>query len=444
MKPLADSGRLEDLALPDLLTSICGRQEIGLLHLSRHGISKAIYIDHGRIVFATSSDPDDRLGELLLRRGILRAQHLEKALSSLGKPKRLGAILVDMGYLKPADLIFGVIQQVKEIVFGLFLWFDGEYRFERGALPSKEVVTLKLSTPEVILGGISHIDRWWRVLRGVGGFDALYRVSARCQDLLAQIQLTPSQTALLQALEQPTSVRDLCALGILPDFEACTTLWAFRVIGFAEDLSPATAADSPLLAMLAEESTPPSCVASRASSAAVAVEAPSEAPGGIDLSEARPAASAAGPASGSAAASGAPGQSASPEGASRAGSAESKVPTRLDESLVRISVLAFNDRHQKLFALLRDSLADKADAVVRRSMKSIQNQLPGLFKGMEPGPDGAFDALALQANIIDSGLFGFAAALDLVIETELEAVAGLLGPADRRKMVSSLKPTAGV
>lgn len=425
MKPVADSGRLEDLALPDLLTSICGRQETGLLHLSRHGISKAIYIDHGRIVFATSSDPDDRLGELLLRRGVLRAQHLEKALSCLGKPKRLGAILVEMGYLKPEDLIFGVIQQVKEIVFGLFLWFDGEYRFERGALPSKEVITLKLSTPEVILGGISHIDRWWRVLRGVGGFDALYRVSARCQDLLAQIQLTPSQTALLQALDQPTSVRDLCALGILPDFEASTTLWAFRVIGLVEDLPPTTAAESPLLGMLAEEPRLPVCVASGESAAAMAVEAGSEAP-----------------VSG-AAASDAPGQSASPEGASRAGFAESKVPTRLDESLVRISILAFNDRHRKLYALLRGSLADKADALVRRSMKSIQNQLPELFKGMEPGPDGAFDALALQANIIDSGLFGFAAALDLVIETELEAVAGLLGPAARRKMVSSLKPAGG-
>ncbi len=229
-----DSGKLEEQALPDLLHTICGLQETGVLRLERRGVSKAIYIKGGKIVFASSTEKDDRLGELLLRRGLLRVQQLENALACFPSPKRLGTILVEMGYIKPEALVWGVIEQVKEIVFGLFLWSDGEYHFERGPLPSQEVITLNLSTPQVIVGGIQRIDRWWQVLPALGNLDSVYQAKPGHEAIFKQMKLDPDQTAILRLLAQPTTVRDLCGLGLLPDFETCRMLWAFRVIGVVE------------------------------------------------------------------------------------------------------------------------------------------------------------------------------------------------------------------
>ncbi|MEE8536465.1 MAG: DUF4388 domain-containing protein, partial [Acidobacteriota bacterium] len=141
MSQPATSGKLQDTDLPALLASICGARQTGLLHLNRQDASKTIFVQNGRIIFATSNRADDRLGELLLRKGLLRIQHFEEASVNLTQGKRLGALLVEMGHLRPEELIKAVIEQVKEIVFDVFLWSDGTYNFEQGELPSREVIT---------------------------------------------------------------------------------------------------------------------------------------------------------------------------------------------------------------------------------------------------------------------------------------------------------------
>ena len=91
------AGRLEGFSLPDLLWSLCRCQGTGVLRLVRGDFETAVYIEEGRIVFASSSDPDDRLGELFLRGGLIKIEQLDQAISQLNTGKRLGALLVEAG-----------------------------------------------------------------------------------------------------------------------------------------------------------------------------------------------------------------------------------------------------------------------------------------------------------------------------------------------------------
>jgi hypothetical protein len=43
--------------------------------------------------------------------------------------------------------------------------------------------------------------------------------------------LAPEPAAILELLDEVRDVEFLCARSGLPDFEACRTLWAFRVVG---------------------------------------------------------------------------------------------------------------------------------------------------------------------------------------------------------------------
>src|SRR4029453_6486621 len=88
------NGRLEGISVPDLLWNLCRRRSTGVLHLTARGITKKVYVDAGRIGFAASGDPNDRLGELLLREGVIPLDQLERAISQLSSGRRLGAILV--------------------------------------------------------------------------------------------------------------------------------------------------------------------------------------------------------------------------------------------------------------------------------------------------------------------------------------------------------------
>ena len=105
---------------------------------------------------------------------------------------------------------------------------------EQGA--SSEAITLKISTPEMILEGIRRIEAWSRIARGVGGLGARYLRADGYERVVRGMTLPPEKTALLDLLATPLEVEAICAASTLPDFEICRTLWAFRVTGIATRL----------------------------------------------------------------------------------------------------------------------------------------------------------------------------------------------------------------
>ena len=225
------SGRLTDHEFPDLVREVYGRRWTGLLTLNHMGAEKGIRVQDGRLVFATSSIPDDRLGELLLRRGRITLQQYVDAGAAIRKGgKRLGAILVEMGALDARELVKVVVDHTLEIIYGAFQWTEGLYHFTE-AVGGTEDIVLKLSTPEIILEGIRRIDRWSRIERAVGGLETRYERVDGYQKLMPQMTLSPDKQALLTDLATPKDLGTICRQSALPHFETCRTLWAFRVIG---------------------------------------------------------------------------------------------------------------------------------------------------------------------------------------------------------------------
>ena len=145
-------GKIGPTTLPSLLHTICSAHHTGTLTVSDGKRIKRLFTEEGRIVFAGSNDPDERLGALYLREGMIGLKALQEALSvSLAEKKRLGTVLVQNKAIRAQDLVWGVTEQVKGIVLELFQWTSGEYLFEPGPLASKEVITLKMLTPDLLL-----------------------------------------------------------------------------------------------------------------------------------------------------------------------------------------------------------------------------------------------------------------------------------------------------
>ena len=225
------SGRLQDHEFPDLVREVYGRRWTGLLTLNLAGAEKSIRIQEGRLVFASSSIPDDRMGELLLRRGRITYHQYGEAGQLVRKGgKRLGAILVEMGALDPRELVKVVVDHTLEIIYGAFQWTEGMYHFTEAAGSAEDIV-LKLSTPEIIVEGIRRIDRWSRVERAVGGLETRYERVDGYQTLVPQMTLSPDKMALLTGLAGVQDLGTICKQSALPHFEVCRTMWAYRVIG---------------------------------------------------------------------------------------------------------------------------------------------------------------------------------------------------------------------
>jgi hypothetical protein len=223
-------GSLADFDFPDLIEAVYESQWTGRATVTHMGVGKSVIVQAGRMVFASSTSRDDRLGELLLRQGKITLHQYIEAGKLMEGNKRLGTILVERGAIAPKELVNGVIEQTREIIFGIFQWTEGRYRLEPSAADS-EAITLKISMPELILEGVRRIEQWSRIERGIGGLQARYVATPRAAERLPQISLSAEKAALVTGLAAAKVIQEICQESSLSHFEVCRTLWAFRVMG---------------------------------------------------------------------------------------------------------------------------------------------------------------------------------------------------------------------
>jgi uncharacterized protein DUF4388 len=248
-------GSLAEHDFPRLVQALHERQWSGVLTLTHAGVGKSVVVQDGRMVFASSSSRDERLGELMLRRGRISLRQLAEAGKALVPGKRLGTVLVEQGALSPKDLVRSVVEHTQEIIYGAFQWTEGHYRLEEGG-DTKEAIKLNISTPDLIVEGIRRIDSWTRIDRAVGGLAVRYQRVADHEAKLRSVSLSPEKMAILTDMSAIRTVEQICEGSNLPDFEVCRTLWAFRVVGAVKRLgesSTAGADDDGLGIVITEE-----------------------------------------------------------------------------------------------------------------------------------------------------------------------------------------------
>ncbi|HEY2943404.1 MAG TPA: DUF4388 domain-containing protein [Vicinamibacteria bacterium] len=242
---LPPTGSLAEYDFPDLVHSLFVRRWTGTVELHRGRVDTSVQVTGGRLVFATSTNRDERLGELLLRREKITLPQYYDASKAIRKGKRLGTVLVEQGALEPNELVKVVVDHTRELICSVFLWTEGFYRLKEGPDPRNESITLRLSTADIIMEGIGRIQAWSRIERGVGGPDARYVRADDYQERLREMTLKPEKLLMVGDLAGERDVTSICEASKLGDFEVCRTLWAFRVIGILRRLDAPPAAEEP-------------------------------------------------------------------------------------------------------------------------------------------------------------------------------------------------------
>ncbi|HSG06291.1 MAG TPA: DnaJ domain-containing protein, partial [Nitrospiria bacterium] len=145
--------------------------------------------------------------------------------------KRFGAVLVGMDLLEPKELFELVTTQVKRIVLSLFTWLDGQFRFEEGDLPVHEVVTLKMSTANVILSGIQQIQDLNLLRSYLPPGDAVLRMTDDPIILFQDIKLSNDQQDVLALVDGVRTENEVIAGSPLSSFNTMKLVYFFISIG---------------------------------------------------------------------------------------------------------------------------------------------------------------------------------------------------------------------
>ncbi len=245
--PAADEGLIlrgsfEETSIPELLKSVLGSGETGVLTFRKGNITKAVHLHMGRVVYARSSDPDERLGEDLLLRGKITVRQYLEASQLIAPGRRLGTILVELGALEPEDLIGAVEHHVREILLDVFTWTTGEYELVMTDPGNEDVIALSMSTEALILDGIRRTRAWSRIFAGIGGdLDAIPMPTGN-NDALLRVELTDEEQEILAHVNGRATVEQLCQVSYLSHLETCRVLWALMVLGMVRRGQPSEAA----------------------------------------------------------------------------------------------------------------------------------------------------------------------------------------------------------
>jgi hypothetical protein len=237
-------GNIEDTSVPELLKSVLGSGETGVLTFRKADVTKSVHLHMGRVVYARSSDPDERLGEDLLLRGKISVRQYLEASRLIAPGRRLGTILVELGALEPEDLLAAIEHHVKEILLDVFTWSTGEYELVMTEPGKDDVVALNLPTEGLILEGMRRTRSWSRILRGIGGDIDSAPMPTGNQEALLRIELSEEEQELLGHVNGRATIEQICQVSYLSNLETCRVLWALIVLGVVRRGQPGEAAES--------------------------------------------------------------------------------------------------------------------------------------------------------------------------------------------------------
>ena len=194
-------GSLHEISLCRLLHQLNESEATGVIDFSRYPIKKAISLENGNPVFATSNVESELFGEHLVARGILsREQHGETLDFAARKGLRFTEALLALGACTPNILFQQLGSQVRDRILDLFSWITGTFEYYADTPVPDTGLPLNLRSHTLIHEGVQErmplvvIRRFMegrsqqKVLRIPGEIPADLQLSGRQQRILRNIE----------------------------------------------------------------------------------------------------------------------------------------------------------------------------------------------------------------------------------------------------------------
>ncbi len=224
-------GNFQTMPLPDLLQWIGTARHSGILTLEKGPVSKRIFFREGAIVSSSSNDPQEFLGQFLLRHRLITEDQLRSAMDLQKKVgKLLGRVLLDEGAINEGDLTRLLKRKAEETIYSLFLWENGEFRFEVGDTGEGEAVSISLQVADVLLEGARRYDTAQRIRQDFPNDRVILKKTDKTP---AKEEFThPMVVKLYELVDGSRSIADICLELHAPEFPVSWALHKMFEGGF--------------------------------------------------------------------------------------------------------------------------------------------------------------------------------------------------------------------
>lgn len=222
--------------LPEVLVKIHKYRAPGRLDCRRGEETKRIYLERGDIIFATTNQIAESLGDMLLLAGVITREQYDESLVRVRQTgKRHGTVLVEMRILTSEQLFNAVRDHIQGILWSVFSWDFGTVGFTPGRDKRLEFIKVEIPIPQAIMQGVRHLPDPRSVVARLGTKATVFFQTEKQIDGLT---LGTEEQHLLDAVDGKRALFDLVNTPPLAASDNARVLYGFQALGLIETRGP--------------------------------------------------------------------------------------------------------------------------------------------------------------------------------------------------------------
>lgn len=224
-------GTLKATSLPELLQFLSSGKKSGILTVKSSDKQISLMIQDGKIVNSSSMDRPRKLGEMLVNRGFIRRSELEQVLAqqkSSATEKLLGELLMENNLVSPEILKEAIRLQLEEEIWELLSWKEGTFQFRQTKDKHFSNILVELDIEPFLLEGSRRLDEWSKIAKNIENEQLVVAINPiNIEEFEREIALSESEWQVLALINGFYNVGSIVARSGLSKFETFQVLSSF-------------------------------------------------------------------------------------------------------------------------------------------------------------------------------------------------------------------------
>jgi hypothetical protein len=237
---MALKGNLRDFSTTQLFNLINLARKTGTLTIEDRDSKISLLFKEGKLIHANVNGQDDRLATTLLKAGKITEDQARTVYSSgdIKNDKELGLRLINSGFVTQDDIVQTVRKRTLDMVYKLFNWVEGAFRFDP-ALPSiEERVVIPIDLESVIMEGSRHVKESERLQEELPDLEMALRFTDRPDARMRTINLTVEEWRAVSFINPRNSIRQIAQSNNMSEFQIRRIVYGLLQAGLVELVIP--------------------------------------------------------------------------------------------------------------------------------------------------------------------------------------------------------------
>jgi len=237
---MALKGNLRDFSVTQLFNLISLARKTGTLTVEGPNEAAWVTFKEGKLIYAQLGNEDGTLTGILTKAGRItpkQAQIIRTHAPDKGD-KELGLLLINAGYLSQQDILTSIRQYVLDIVYQLFTWVDGFFRFDNDVLPPDERIIVRMDMENIIIEGSRRMREWEQLQEEIPNLDMALKFVERPGTDIKNLNLNVKEWKVVSFINPKNSIRQIAKANKMNELEMRRVVFGLLQAGLVEIVRP--------------------------------------------------------------------------------------------------------------------------------------------------------------------------------------------------------------